>query len=225
MTKRKPQIRPQAENANAHTPRGLGLLEGSIQRDGWIGAITTAADGETFDGSARDEIAEAQGFALNHPEPLVIDAPDDRPVYVRSTGKQPLVHIRQDIPSADDERARRLSVAANQIAAVDWAPDAGLLAEWAEMDGAIRGMWDAPAWGKIMEQAGSEIISANDLWRGMPEFEHEDQTADAAFTIRVFLRDADDLAAFGKLLGKDLTGHKFVWFSKQPRGEAYEATE
>jgi hypothetical protein len=50
-------------------------------------------------------------------------------------------------------------------------------------------------------------------------------TADAAFTVRVFLKDADDLATFGRLLGKDLTGRKFVWFGKQPQGTTYEATD
>ncbi len=54
-------------------------------------------------------------------------------------------------------------------------------------------------------------------WQGMPEFEHEDLTAEAAFVIRVFLKNDEDLAEFGKLLGKDLTGRKFVWFSDQPR--------
>jgi hypothetical protein len=62
-------------------------------------------------------------------------------------------------------------------------------------------------------------------WQGMPEFVHDDLTADAAFTIRVFLKDEDGLAAFGRLLGKDLTGRKFVWFGKQPMGETYEATD
>jgi len=60
-------------------------------------------------------------------------------------------------------------------------------------------------------------------WQGMPGFRHEDRTAGGAFIIRVFLKDAEDLAAFGRLLGKDLTGRKFVWFGKQPRGETYEA--
>ena len=35
-------IRPQRKNANRHTQRGMGLLESSIEKDGWIGAITTA---------------------------------------------------------------------------------------------------------------------------------------------------------------------------------------
>lgn len=47
---------PQKKNANRHTARGMGALEHSIRQDGWIGAITVARDGETFDGSARIEI-------------------------------------------------------------------------------------------------------------------------------------------------------------------------
>ena len=49
------QIRPQRKNANRHTQRGMQALERSLDQDGWIGAITVAADGETFDGSARVE--------------------------------------------------------------------------------------------------------------------------------------------------------------------------
>src|SRR5262245_57947186 len=51
-------IRKQSNNANKHTERGLDLLETSITRDGWIGAITVAADGEAFDGSARIAVSE-----------------------------------------------------------------------------------------------------------------------------------------------------------------------
>jgi ParB/RepB/Spo0J family partition protein len=74
----------------------------------------------------------------------------------------------------------------------------------------------------------SDIGSANDPlaeWQGMPEFEHDDLTEGAAFTIRVYLKDEEDLAALGRLLGKDLTGRKFVWFGKQPIGEKYEAVD
>lgn len=46
------EIRPQRRNANRHTERGMAALEQSIDQDGWIGAITVAADGETFGGSA-----------------------------------------------------------------------------------------------------------------------------------------------------------------------------
>ena len=95
-------FKPQRKNSNKHTPRGLSALEQSIQADGWIGAITVAADGETFDGSARIEVGAATGFE---------DA-----IVVESDGTRPIVHVRKDIPTADDPRARRLGHAANRVA-------------------------------------------------------------------------------------------------------------
>jgi site-specific DNA-methyltransferase (adenine-specific) len=98
-------FKPQRRNANRHTQRGLGALETSIQKDGWIGAITVAADGETFDGSARIEVGAATGF--------------DDVIVVESDGTKPIVHRRIDIPTADDPRAVRLGYAANRVAALN----------------------------------------------------------------------------------------------------------
>lgn len=112
----KPKIRPQTNNANAHTPRGMGMLEGSIQRDGWIGAITVAADGETFDGSARVEVTAANGML-------------DDAIVVETDGTRPIVVKRTDIATADDPRAKRLSVAANRVAELNLAWDPAVLAE------------------------------------------------------------------------------------------------
>lgn len=112
----KPTIRPQQNNANAHTPRGMGMLEGSIQRDGWIGAITVAADGETFDGSARVEVTAANGML-------------DDAIVVETDGTRPIVVKRTDIATADDPRAKRLSVAANRVAELNLAWEPGVLAE------------------------------------------------------------------------------------------------
>src|SRR5687768_15044517 len=104
-------IRPQRRNANRHSQRGMGQLESSVQSDGWIGAITVAADGETFDGSARVEVAGSAGF--------------DDPIIVESDGSRPIIHVRTDIPTADDPRAARLGIAANRVAQLnlDWDPD------------------------------------------------------------------------------------------------------
>ncbi len=96
----------------------MGLLEGSIEKDGWIGAVTVAADGETFDGSARVEVTERMGML-------------DDPIVIESDGTRPIVVRRTDIPSADDPRAIRLGLGANWIAAknLEWEPD--VLAELA----------------------------------------------------------------------------------------------
>lgn len=106
---------PQRRNSNKHTQRGLGLLEDSIQKDGWIGAITVASDGETFDGSARVEVGASAGFE----DAIVIDSDGQRPVIVR----------RVDIKDANDPKAKRLGVAANRIAQIDFSPDVDVLAE------------------------------------------------------------------------------------------------
>jgi hypothetical protein len=109
------KIRPQQRNANKHTQRGMGMLEQSIQNDGFIGAITVAADDETFDGSARLEVLAA---AFDGVEPIVVESYGDRPI----------VHRRLDIPNASDPRAVRLGVAANRIAQVNLDFDPAMLA-------------------------------------------------------------------------------------------------
>lgn len=105
-------FRPARRNANRHTARGLGALQASIQGDGWIGAMTTAADGEMIAGSARIETA-AQVFGV-----------DAEPIVVESDGTRPIVVIRTDIASADDPRAVRLGLADNRVAelSLDWDP-------------------------------------------------------------------------------------------------------
>ena len=90
-------FRPQRRNANRHTKRGMGMLENSLQKDGWIGAQTAAADGEMIAGSARLEVA---GDKFADMEPIVIDSDGTRPVIIRRT----------DIPNADDPRAVRLAL-------------------------------------------------------------------------------------------------------------------
>lgn len=121
MAKKKiSEFRPQRVNANKHTARGLGMLDKSMADNGFIGAMTSAADGEIFDGSARLETAyERFGEDV---EPIIVDADGTRPIIVR----------RIDIPSADDPKAKKLAIAANRIASVDLDWDAEVLASIAD---------------------------------------------------------------------------------------------
>lgn len=104
------QFRPQLKNANGHTQRGMGMLDRSISKGGWIGAITTAADNEVFDGSARLEVVYER-FGEDA-DPIVLDIDGTRPVVLR----------RIDIPTADHPQAKELAIAANRVAQVnlDW---------------------------------------------------------------------------------------------------------
>ena len=113
MPRKISDFRPQQQNCNRHTPRGLGMLDKSMAENGFIGAMTSAADGEIFDGSARLETAyDRFGEEI---EPIVINADGTRPIIV----------VRTDIPSADHPKAKKLSIAANRIPAVDldWDPE------------------------------------------------------------------------------------------------------
>jgi hypothetical protein len=108
-------FRTQKRNTNKHTERGLSMLEESLSKDGFIGAMTATADGEIIDGSAR---LEKSGKVLEKP-PMVIEVDGTHPVIVK----------RMDIPNADDPRAKRLAVAANRIAEVNLDYDQNLLDE------------------------------------------------------------------------------------------------
>ncbi|HEY4721262.1 MAG TPA: hypothetical protein VII92_05415, partial [Anaerolineae bacterium] len=70
-------------------------------------------------------------------EALADAMPNAEPIVVESDGTRPVVVRRTDIPSTDDPRAKRLGVAANVIAHMDYAPDGGILALIAADDDAV----------------------------------------------------------------------------------------
>lgn len=117
MGKKLSDFSTQRKNVNKHKPRGMAMLDNVIEKDGWQGAITTAANGETFAGSARLEVATARFGA--DVEPIVIDSDGQRPIIVRRT----------DIANADDPKAIRLGIADNRISEINYDADYELLAE------------------------------------------------------------------------------------------------
>lgn len=153
MSKKVKDFRPASRNANKHTARGMGALQKSIQSDGWIGAMTTAADGEMIAGSARIETV-AQVFGT-----------DAEPIIVESDGTRPVLVVRTDIPNADDKRAQRLALADNRVHEIDLTWDAEVLAGL-DAD-VLEGLW-TPAelsdlgqqWAN--EQERVEVLGAGD---------------------------------------------------------------
>lgn len=110
-------VTEQPRNANKHTVRGSAMLEHSIRKNGVISAITTTKKLQTFDGS--NTLANC----------LDIFGDDVEPIFVYSDGSRPVVHVRTDIESIDDPKAKELSVAANRIPEVDLDYDLEILAE------------------------------------------------------------------------------------------------
>lgn len=204
---------PAEINPNKSTPRGVPAIVNSLHQFGSGRSIVVDRDGEAIGGS--------------HTIQAAIDAGITDVIEIESNGNAIIVHKRLDLDLTTDARARGLQIADNRTSQLGYTADEELLAEMLTQIGAE----DA----KFVQAAGFEDYDVRmlmnrlsdpdnpyDEWVGMPEFEHDDLTGEAAFTIRVFLKDADDLAAFGRLLGKDLTGKKFVWFSKQPIGDLFE---
>ena len=107
----------QQKNVNRHKNRGMKMLSDTIDNGGWIGAITTAANGETFAGSARLEVSyDRFGDEIE-------------PITVHTTGDRPVIVIRDDIPTASDPKAVKLGVADNRISEINYDPDIELLIE------------------------------------------------------------------------------------------------
>lgn len=99
------RFRTQTRNSNRHTQRGMGQLEASMRKYGYVTPMTAAADGEIIDGSARAETG-ATVFG-------------DDVLVVHHDGTKPVIMVRDDIPSADTPEAREISIAANRIAQVN----------------------------------------------------------------------------------------------------------
>lgn len=113
-------FRPQAENANAHSERGMGMLDHSMATVGWFGAMTTAADNEVVDGSARLETAYTRFGEGVEPITLEID------------GTRPVVLKRIDIPNANHPKAKEIAIAANRVAEVNLAWQSDVLSSLKE---------------------------------------------------------------------------------------------
>ena len=120
MAKKLSDFTLQKRNINKHKVRGMGMLDNVIATDGWQGAITVAANGETFAGSARLEVSYDRF------------GEDTEPITVHTTGDRPVIVIRDDIPTADDPRAIRLGIADNRISELNYDPDIELLSVIAE---------------------------------------------------------------------------------------------
>jgi ParB-like chromosome segregation protein Spo0J len=191
-------------NVRRHGERNLAAIAASLARFGQVKPIVVDGKGVVRAGNGTLEAARGLGWA------------EIRVIRTGLAGSEATAYAIADNRTAElagwDEPGLAETLRALQGEGID-------LAALGFVD------WEA---GRLLgkeEDAGEVVDDPRGEWQGMPEFEHEDQTAEGAFIIRVFLKDEEDLAAFGRLLGKDLTGRKFVWFSKQPLGETYEAVD
>ena len=186
------EIRPQVKNANRHTQRGMQALETSIAHDGWIGAITVAADGETFDGSARVEKTAENGML-------------DDAIVVDSDGTKPIVVRRTDIPTATDPRAVRLGVAANRVASLnlEWEPD--VLAGIADSGVDLSSLFTDVEWADVTMPALPDAGAGGDEFDTTPDDGPTRTALGELWSIggvhRLLVGDCTDAANVARLMG------------------------
>lgn len=189
------EFRPQKTNANIHTPRGMGMLGESLNDNGYVTPMTAAVNGEIIDGSARMEVA---------PERL-----GEEIIVIKHDGKRAIVAVRTDIPDAESELAKRISVAANRVGEVNLEWDRTIL-ESLNMDLSKMFMpWELE---KLALSEGA--LNASEAWKGMPEFSQEDQMAWKM--VKVNFRNAEDLQRFAELINQNMTvDTRSIWFPEQ----------
>lgn len=187
-------LKPQPNNINKGTPRGHGIIEHSIRKHGAGRPGLAARDGTMIAGSQTLEEMAALGFEI---------------VPVHTTGKQWPVHIRDDI-EPDSLEAREMAYEDNRAQQVGFVEDVELLASLAAETDLSPLIYDYEL-AKILDQAGTEILDASELWKGMPEFEQEHQLGWK--TIQVHFANEDDYHAFARLVEQALTPQtRYMWY-------------
>lgn len=63
-----------------------------------------------------------------------------------------------------------------------------------------------------------DVIDAREHWRGMPEYEQEDQSPFR--TIHVHFTNEQEVAAFFDLMGREASRRSWLWFTPQPECSA-----
>jgi hypothetical protein len=191
-------------NWRRHPPEQMSALAGSIAEVGWAGAcLLNSRSNKLIDGHARLRLALDQGTGkipvlvgswteeqerlilatLDPIADMAIPDPDKLAVLLAGVRQE-----RQDVPPSPSREALARLLA-------DVAGEAGVLMS----PDAVPGM------------GGSNEVEPKKEWRGMPEYEHEDQRAFK--TLSVHFKDQAAVDKFARLVGQKITGDtRFLWF-------------
>ncbi len=106
-------LKPDRKNARKHSPRNTGMIEHSIQTNGFGRSVLLAADGSIIAGNATYEAASAAGLD----DVLIVESDGTKVIAVKRTDVEP-----------GSERFHALAIADNRAAELaEW--DAAVLEE------------------------------------------------------------------------------------------------
>jgi len=193
-------LKPDSKNANLGTQRGRGLLEKSLRQYGAGRSVLVDRDGNLIAGNKTVDVA----------------AEIDLPVRVVQTDGNELVVVQRTDLDLDSSEGRGLAIADNRTG------ETGL--EWdQEVLNGLSETLDLTAFWRYRElqDIGVDVkfedvdIDYDEAWRDMPEFGNEPQ---AAQTIRVHFKTAEDVKRFGDLVGQSITEKtRYLWWPEKKR--------
>lgn len=140
-------LTPDPKNARRHTPRNVGMIESSIQRDGFGRSILLASDGTIIAGNATVDAAGSAGL--------------DDVIVVESDGTKVVAVKRTDV-AADSPAFHRLAVADNRTAELaEW--DAAILTGLMD-DGLVEraAFWHDDEWETLKRLTAEPVVGLTD---------------------------------------------------------------
>ncbi len=199
------QLTSDPKNARKHTPRNVGMIEKGMGEVGAGRSIVIDEAGVVLAGNATIEAAAQAGIT--------------RVRVVEADGNE-LIAVQRKGLSA--EQKTKLALYDNRTAELaGW--DVGVLADTDPL--LLESMFFPHELAAILEQGATEMLTADELWRGMPEFEQEDKMGWKAITVR--FENEQDYEAFARLVNQTLTPQtKSIWYPYRAdanlKGQAWE---
>lgn len=178
--------RSDPKNARKHPDRNKQMIRASLEEVGPFRSIAIDGDGVVRAGNGVYEQAQALGLKVREVEA----APDE------------LIAVKR--PDLRGKRAER---------AAQWDNRAAETAEW-DLDLMPEFDWSGmfePDEMAILIGTGVVSSDVNELWKGMPEFEHEDKTAFQSLVLH--FKDQAAVDAFAALVGQKVTPKtRYLWY-------------
>jgi hypothetical protein len=208
-------------NVRQHPERNKQATEASLKRFGAARSIVVDGKGVVRAGNGTVEAARAAGID----KAIVVDADGDQLVVVRRKDWSPSEATAYAI--ADNRVAEHATWEETGLAEVLrslQSEDFDLSAVGytsAEVDSLISGLGSS-----LLGGDGTEVDDPQGEWKGMPEFEGEDNRPVAQLT--VYFASESDKEQFGQLIGQAMTAQtKWVWHPprESPKGMRYAETE
>ena len=185
-------LKPDKRNARKHTPRNVGMIEHSIQTNGFGRSVLLASDGSIIAGNATYEAAASAGLD----DVLIVESDGTKVIAVKRTDVQP-----------GSERFHALAIADNRAAELaEW--DATVLEELSGEIDLSAFFFDAEL-ARVLQQEPEFDAAAE--WDGMPEFSHED--LQPIKQVIVSFATEGDIEAFADLINQRVDMNtKSIWF-------------